>query len=154
MAIEIFFRKLYNSLAPADAAQAELMENLKPNAEYRAVLSQPRNPVFHRKAFALANIGFQAWDPPTDREYYGRPILKEFSTFRDELTIRAGFYDVTWTIDGHMRLKPHSWSWAEADQEKFERMYSAFIDVLLRDVLHNYTKDDLEYQVEQILRFS
>ena len=154
MAVEIYLRKLWDTLAPADSAQAELLESLKPNGEYKAIISQPRNPIFHRKAFALANIGFQAWEPPANREHNGKPILKEFESFREELTIRAGFYDVTWTMGGKMRLKAHSWSWGATDQEKFERMYSAFIDVILRDVLSGYTKDDLEQQVEQILRFS
>lgn len=141
-------------MAPADKAQAELLEQLNPNGEYKAVISQERNGQFHRKAFALANIGFQAWEPPEDREYRGKPILKEFESFREELTIRAGFYDPCWTMKGEMRLKPHSWSWGATDQEKFERMYSAFIDVILRDILTNYTKSDLEYQVEQVLRFA
>lgn len=153
MATTLYLRKLYNSFVPLDLATAELMEGLKPNAEFKAELSQPRNLLFHRKAFALASIGFAAWEPPIDREYNGKPILKNFDSFRDELTIRAGFYDVTWTLDGKMRLKPHSWSWGKADEEKFQRMYSAFVDVILRDVLTNYTEDELHNHVSKVLGF-
>jgi hypothetical protein len=153
MAVEIFFRKLHHVLVPADLAQMELMEALKPNGEYKAVLTQPRHPLFHRKAFALTKVGYDAWEPPAERQYKGRPILKSFESFRDEMTIRAGFYDVVWNMKGEMRLIPHSWSWGATDQEKFERMYSAFIDVILRDVLRGYSKDDLEDQVQRVLEF-
>jgi len=156
MAIEIYVRKVNNILMPSDIAQAELLDGLKPNSDYKAILTQPRNPLFHRKAFALSNIGFNAWIPPDDRQYKGRSIAKNFDSFRDELTIRAGFFDPVWKIGGEMRLKPHSWSWGETDQEKFERMYSGFIDVILRDVLSSklYTQQELERQVELVLGFS
>lgn len=154
MAVEIFFKKMYDSLVPADKAQLELMERLKPGGEYKAVLTQPRNIGFHRKAFALANLAFEHWSPPADKEYNGLPILKNFDFFRDELTILSGFYDVVWTIGGKMKLVPHSWSWGAADQEKFERMYSAFIDVILRDILTTYTKEDVDRVVAEVLRFA
>ena len=154
MAVEIYLRKLYDTLCPADSAQAKLMESLSPNGEYKAVLSRPRNPYFHRKAFALASVGFDAWEPPAEKLYQGRPVVKNFDAFRDDLTIQAGFSDAVWTLDGEMRLIPHSWSWGKTDQLKFEAMYSAFIDVILRDILTNYTKDDLDQVVHEVLRFS
>jgi hypothetical protein len=153
MATEIFVRKLYNCVVPADEAQAELFELLKPNSEYKAVFSQARSAAFHRKAFALANIGFEAWNPPEGQEYNGKPVLKTFEAFRESLTISAGFYDVTWTLEGRMKLKAHSWSWGAADQEKFERMYQAFITVILENILHNYTKEDLDEHVSRVLGF-
>lgn len=153
MAIEIFLRKLYDSFVPADKAQLEVMEQLSPNGEYKAVLTKPRNYGFHRKAFALAKAGFDAWEPPEERCYNGKPIEKNFKSFREELTIRAGYYDVVWTLAGKMRTVPHSWSWSNADQTKFEEMYNAMFNVLLQEVLTNYTKDDLEELVEELLKF-
>jgi hypothetical protein len=153
MAIEIFVRKLYDKLVPADQVSADAMENLKPNGEYKAVFTQPRNAKFHKKAFVLANIGFEAWEPPADKEYNGKPILKNFDSFREQLTIRAGFYDVVWTIDGKMKLIAHSWSWASTEQTKFEEMYSQFINVILSDIMTNYTRADLDAQVNKILGF-
>jgi len=154
MAVEIYLRKLYDTLVPCDQAQAEVLERLKPNAEYKAVFTQPRNPGFHRKAFALAQIAFDAWEPPKDKEYNGKPIMKEFEAFREELTVLAGFYDVTWTLAGKMKLRAHSWAWGAADQLKFEEMYQGFITVILRDILTGYTKDDLDATVDKILRFA
>lgn len=154
MAVEIYMRKLYNTFVPCDIAQMEVFETLPMNGEYRATLTQPRNPLFHRKAFALAKIGFDAWEPPAERQYKGRPILKNFESFRDELTIRAGFFDPVWKANGELRLVPHSWSWGAADQEKFERMYSAFVDVLLLDMApKGYTQDALEDHVNTLLGF-
>ena len=153
MATEIRVRKLYNAIVPADKAQAEVMEKLKPNGEYKAVFTQERNGPFHRKAFALASVGFDAWTPPDDKGFRGRKVEKNFDSFRDELTIRAGFYTPVYKFDGSLRLIPDSWSWGSADQVKFEEMYSKFIDVILQDVLTNYTRGDLDRVVSEVLRF-
>ena len=155
MALEIYVRKVNDVLVPSDIAQSELLEGIKPYSDYKAVLSQSRHPLFHRKAFALASIGFKYWTPPDEREYKGRTILKNFEAFRNDLTIRAGFFDPVWTIAGKMELKAHSWSWAKTDQEKFERMYSGFIDVIFRDILSSkrFTYEELQRQVDIILGF-
>jgi hypothetical protein len=154
MAVTIRVIKLYNTIVAADQGQAELLESLSPGGEYKAVFTQERNPRFHRKAFALASIGFDAWDPPKDKEYRGRPIEKNFESFRNELTIQAGFYTPVFKVNGDLRLVPDSWSWAKTDQLKFEAMYSAFIDVILKTVLTQYSKDDLEKVVEEVLRLA
>ena len=139
---------------PADSANMEVMECFTNGQDYKAILTQPRNPGFHRKAFALAKVAFKAWEPPENIDWNDRIIGKDFDSFRDMLTIKAGYYKPVWNLDGEMILKPDSWSFAKTDQLKFEKMYSAFIDVILQDILTNYTEDDLDFQVEQVLRFS
>lgn len=155
MAVEIYFKKINNVLVPSDIIQEELLERLKNNSEYKAVLSQPRNLPFHKKGFTMAHVGFDLWQPPEDRQFHGKPILKNFDVFRDEMTTLAGFYDPVWSINGTMKFNPHSWAFAAADQEKFERMYSGCIDVLFRDVLSNtrYTREELDAHVNKILGF-
>jgi hypothetical protein len=43
MATEIYLRKLHHSFVPIDAGQLGLMEDLAPNSEFKAVLTQPKN---------------------------------------------------------------------------------------------------------------
>lgn len=152
MAVEVIVRKLYDSVVPVDAANAELFEALKPNGEYTAVFTQTRNIKFHRKAFALIKVAFDALEFP-EVEHKGRKVKKNLAQFRDDVTILAGYYDVVFNYSGEMRLKAKSWSFARMDETEFEAMYSKLIDVILGKILTNYTRDDLDYQVEQVLRF-
>lgn len=153
MAIEVRVRKLYCSIVPVDAANAELFEDLTPNGEYKAVLTQERNPKFHRKAFALLKAIYDAWETPV-LMHKGQPVKKNMERLRKDLTILAGYYDVLFKYDGTMVLEAHSWAFANMDDETFGAMYSKLIDVALSKILTGYTKDDLEYHVERILRFA
>lgn len=114
-----------------------------------------RNPKFHRKFFALLNLGFEAWEPDARfKAYKGDPILKNFDRFREDVTILAGFYEQTFTLDGSMTLRAKSISFANMDDAEFEKVYSAVADVLLQKVLRNYAdREELDKVVEQILGF-
>lgn len=154
MAVEVMVRKLYDSIVPVDAANAELFEDLKPNGQYKAVFTQPRNALFHRKAFALLKVAFDAWDMPM-REHNGQPVAKNFEQFRNDVTILAGFYKVVFNYKGDFRLISKSWSYAGMDQTEFEALYSKLIDVILGNILNShYTREDLDRLVENVLRFA
>ena len=116
--------------------------------------SFPRNPKFHRKFFALLQVGFEAWEPGFEATHKGEPVGKDFDRFRKDVTILAGFYTPTFALDGTLELEAKSISFANMDDAEFERVYSAVVDVLLAKVLKNYTRDDLEQAVERILGFA
>jgi hypothetical protein len=115
----------------------------------------PRNAKFHRKFFALLQIGFDAWEPQRVRKSYkGRPVEKNFEQFREDITILAGFYEQTFDMKGRMRLRAKSISFANMDDVEFEALYSAVVDVLLRDVCANYAgRDELDAVVERVMGF-
>lgn len=115
----------------------------------------PRNSKFHRKFFALLNLGFEAWEPPRKRQSYkGHPVQKNFEQFREDITIAAGFYEQTFDLKGRMKLKAKSISFANMDDAEFEKVYSAVANVLLAGVLVNYSgRDELDVVVNQILGF-
>jgi hypothetical protein len=94
----------------------------------------PRNAKFHRKFFAMLNVGFDAWDPMRERKrntYKGVVIAKNFEQFREDVTILAGYRECYFDLDGRMRVKAKSISFANMEQDEFERLYSAVADVLL-----------------------
>lgn len=111
----------------------------------------PRNPRFHRKFFALLKIGFDCWEPGLAHD--GEPVAKDFEQFREDVTIMAGHYVQTWTLEGEMRLRAKSISFAAMDDDEFERVYSSVADVLLTRVLKGYKdRAELDRVVEHILR--
>ena len=113
-----------------------------------------RNGKFHRKFFALLNVGFEAWDPGRKhKQHKGMPVAKNFEQFREDVTILAGFYEQTFDLRGHMKVKAKSISFASMDQQEFERVYSAVADVLLQHVLTRYSRADLDEVVERVMRF-
>lgn len=124
--------------------------NLNPGDLVEVDMVIPRNQRFHRKFFALLEIGFDAWEPTLEHD--GNPVEKNFEQFREDVTILAGHYVQTWTLDGEMRLRAKSISFASMDDEEFERVYSSVADVLLSRVLSRYEgRSELDRVVDQIL---
>lgn len=115
----------------------------------------PRNQRFHRKFFALLELGFESWEPKRKRKQYkGMAVEKNFEQFREDVTILAGFYEQTFNLRGEMKLKAKSISFANMDDVEFEHVYSAVADVLLREVLLNYAgRDALDAVVNKIIGF-
>lgn len=115
----------------------------------------PRNPLFHRKFFALLTVGYEAWEPPRKRKTYkGIPVLKNFERFRADVTILAGYYVQTFGLDGKMTLEPKSISFAKMGEDEFQKLYSAVADVLLAKVLSTYKgREELDDVVDRIVGF-
>jgi len=135
-----FWRKM-KGMEPVEIAQVDLLV--------------PRDKVKHRKFFALLNVGFEAWEPGRKHKTYkGRQVAKDFEQFREDTIILAGFYDQTFDMAGHMKLKAKSISFANMDDMEFERLYSAVAQVLLEKVLTTYAgRDELDEIVEKIMKF-
>lgn len=116
----------------------------------------PRNPRFHRKFFALLDVGFDAWEPNRVRKSYkGRAMEKNREQFREDITILAGFYEQTFDLKGRMVIRAKSISFAKMDDVEFERLYSAVIDVLLREVCTRYAgRAELEAVADKFMGFA
>ena len=115
----------------------------------------PRNGKFHRRFFAMLNVGFDAWEPARKRKTYkGLAMVKNFDQFREDVIIAAGFYDQTFDLRGRMVLRAQSMSFANMDDAGFEALYSAVATVLLADVLKTYAgRDELDRVVDRMLGF-
>lgn len=151
---EIVLTKAANgALLPVDQQAQEYVSKLKLGAGIRVTAKQHRNPGFHRKYFALLNLAFDAWEPG-DKQYKGEPVRKNFDQFRNDITVLAGYYEMAVTLKGETRLTAKSISFASMKQDDFERLYSATIDVVLSRVLKNYSRDDLENVVNQLIGFA
>ena len=122
--------------------------SLAEGSVFKASITQPRNYKFLKKFFALIKFSYDAWDKP---ETQG--AAKSFDVYRDELIVLSGHYDTVFSLYGNFKLVAKSISFAKMDEKTFSELYSAAIDVILTHVLKNYTKEDLDDVVENILRF-
>lgn len=118
----------------------------------RADFKKMRNPKFHRKFFALLNIGFDAWEPGELTNEHG-PVEKNFEQFREDVTILAGYYEQHVRLDGSMRTVAKSISFANMDEIEFGKLYNSVVNVLLKRVLKNYQREDVDRVIDQILGF-
>ena len=139
-------------LIPATPSDEDKMSSIKNGQFLEAGMKQKRNLKFHRKFFAMLNIGFEAFEPD-QKDYKGQVAVKNFDRFRKDVIILAGFYDATYDIQGNLKLEAHSISFGKMSEDEFNKVYNACCNVLLQKVLHNYTRDDLDSVVEQLTRF-
>jgi len=150
---EIVLMKTANILVPHDEAAAEFIQKMKAGALMHADFKKVRNYQFHKKYFALVTFAFDQWEPRGGLTYKGQPVAKNKERFRKDVAILAGFFESTVNLKGEVRLEAKSISFAQMDEIEFEALYSKTIDVILSRILTQYTRDDLEEVVEQLLRF-
>ena len=143
------------ALVPGDSEATEALRKIKTGKALRMSATRMRNYEFHKKFFALVNFAYEHWEPGElpDARWRGVQPEKTFDRFRKDLIILAGFYEATYRLDGSVRIEAQSISFGRMDEDDFEALYSKVINVVLKHVLRNYTREDLDHVVEQILRF-
>ena len=151
--MKVYLTRTQSGLLPYEPDSEDWYRKLKLGQVIRGEFKKVRNYGFLRKYFALLNIGFDNWEPGEINSKYGIPE-KNFSRFRADLTILAGFYENTIRIDGSVRIEPKSISFAKMSAEDFSDLYSKTIDVLIKHVYRQkIDADRLNEIVEQYLRF-
>lgn len=140
-------------LLPADDEAAENLRKIKTGSYVVVEVKRENNYKFHKKLYALANLAYEAWEP-VKKEHKGVPILKNFDQFREDITILAGFYETRVRLNGEVRFIAKSWSFARMPDDEKDRLYNGIINVVLSNILTNYTRDDLDNVVNQVLSFT
>jgi hypothetical protein len=151
------------ALMPAHETDLEAVKKLPNGQPIRCKVTRVRNPLFHRKFFALMNHLFDIWEPPVvmaahelAQGYFDADLAqpeKNFDRFRKDLTILAGFYTHQFRVDGSVRVEPKSISFANMDEDEFEQLYDKMIDVGIKYVARNYTGPELRAVVDGIMEF-
>lgn len=139
------WRRFWSRMKALDAGEISFLEFII-----------PRNGKFHRKFFAMLDVGYDAWEPDRVRKSYkGRPVEKNRDQFREDIIILAGFSEQTFDLKGRMKVRAKSIAFAKMDDEEFENLYSSVCTVLLREVLKTYKdRAELDRVVEQIVGFA
>lgn len=157
MPVDLIIVKTASGLfAPyGEEAQAECAK-VKVGQLLQGKFTRMRNYEFHKKFFALMQLGFDMWsETATPLEYGGVPVLPQLNNFRKDITILAGFYNAYYNLKGEVRLEAKSISFGSMDQEEFEKLFSSCIDVILRKCFEGtaMTEKQLRERVEEVLRF-
>lgn len=139
---------------PLGSDDADLMKSIPLGSLLECEFSKKRNPQFHRKFFALLNLGYEYWSPPK-AEWRGLEAVKNFEVFREQITILAGFRDVTYNLDGSVKVKAKSISFAKMDDTEFQNVYSKVLDVIWNKVLNTVfeNRQQLDNAVNQLMGF-
>jgi hypothetical protein len=152
--MELNLIKTLTGLIPADPDSEDRYNKLKTGGVVTAEVKQVRNAKFLRKYFALLNIGFDNWTPGKIDSRYGVPE-KSFDRFRKDTTILAGYYHIVIRLDGSVKPEADSISFANMDEETFEKLYNATINVFLKHIYNSdMTRDKLDNMVNQVLSFT
>ena len=139
-------------LFPCDAPSLEIVNSWPVGQGIRATVRRARNVKFHRKFFAMLNLGFDAWEPPA-LEYRGLPVVKNFERFRKDCMVAAGYYEAVVNLKGEVRAEAKSIAFSNMDEGEFEAVYGKVADVLLQRVLTKYTRADLDRVVNELMGF-
>lgn len=152
-----FVKTPSGSLVPMDDAEAEKTRRWKAGGVVRGEFVLMRNGPFHRKMFSLLQVAYEAFCESVGGgvEHKGELVKPSFDVFREDLVIMAGHYEVSVGIDGSVRVKAKSLSFANCDQERFERIYSDVINAALKHVYKGATDErTLRSTVDRILQYA
>lgn len=140
-------------MLPEDQATKDYIDRLKHGALIRGEFKKMRNPQYHRKYFALLNFAFDNWQPVA-QTYKSQVVEKNFDRFRRDIAILAGFGFPVTNIKGEVRMEAKSISFASMDEAEFDKLYQATITVIMKHILVNYTKEEIDNVVSQLLDFT
>ena len=95
---------------------------LKLGETYEADIKRPRNIGFHRKFFALINLGHQ-----------NTSLEMPFETYRRYVIMKAGYFNSYITPKGTL-IEAQSISFSSMDEDTFSDLYSRALDVIIKDI--------------------
>ena len=123
------FKLAYNS-------DHEMVKKIPLNEPIVYDWKKPRNYKFHKKFFALLNL-----------VYENQEQFNNIDRLRSQLTIKAGYYETFFDIDGVEQFEAKSISFAKMDEAEFSELYSRIIDVVVQWL--GVDKEDILTEIEQ-----
>lgn len=127
-------KQINGSFIPATNSDKEVCNRFKVGDTMKAKVSKPRNPLFHRKFFAMLNITHQ-----------NQSKHQDFDHFRKYVICCCGKYDEIPSKKG-MLILPHSISFASMSELEFEDLYNNALDVC--SLIIKVDKKDLHDEVQ------
>jgi hypothetical protein len=98
---------------------------------------------FHKRFFAMLNCSINHF--PEDDKY---DRFRNINYLRKELLIYIGECEVTTNLMGQEHTSAKSISFRNMDQEKFEKIYSLTLDVLLKHFLNHLSMEDFVNDIQ------
>jgi len=107
--------------APYDTADHDLSAKIPEGDVVKAAKS--RNYKFHKKAFALLNIGFE-----------NQNRYEQFEIYRKVIIMRAGYYTMIKDLNNELHPLPDSLAFDKMGAEKFDKWYNDALEVISKDL--------------------
>ena len=158
---EFFVRKVQTergpALYPCHDPDEDYLKTLPRSQPLRVKVSKVRNYEFHKKFFALLNYAFEMWEPEPgeNQPAWAKHITpeKNFDRFRKDIIILAGFREVSYRVNGDVRVEAKSISFANMSEDEFGELYEAAFKVILQHVLKNYDDNELRMVMNELEAF-
>ena len=131
--MKLLLQNTLSGLVPLYPSDYDNKRKLVLGETYEADIKNPRNVGFHRKFFAMLNVGHE-----------NTRLEMPFDTYRKYMTVKAGFFTAYQTPKG-VYYDPDSISFASMEQDEFEDVYSRVLDKVIEDI--GVTKSDVEKQL-------
>jgi len=131
--MKLLLRNTISGLVPIYPSDQDEKRKLKLGVDYLVEVTNPRNIGFHKKFFALLNIGHENTN-----------LDMPFDTYRKYILMKAGYYKAYDTPKG-VFYDAESISFASMSQDKFEEVYSRVLDKIIADI--GCTTEEIEKQL-------
>ena len=132
--MKLYLRNTLHGLIPLYPSDYEEKKKLRIGADYLANITSPRNLGFHKKFFALLNLGFSNQD-----------IYPEFEYYRIVKTMECGYFKTIITERGKELYLPESINFASMDNDTFETLYNTMVQKLITDL--RISAEDIEAEI-------
>lgn len=138
--MSIFCKNTEQGLIPLYDSDLDEKKKLKLGETYEMTpkIWKERNLQFHKKFFALLNLGFDNT----------KMIGFDLKGYRSYITMKAGYADVYQTPRGLMAL-PKSIAFDKMDDTEFQSLYNSAIQVIIDDI--GATREDIEQNLINFL---
>jgi len=131
--MKLLLRNTIAGLIPLYPSDYDQKRKLKLGNDYEADIRNPRNIGFHKKFFALINVGHE-----------NTSLEMPFDTYRKYMIMKAGYFK-SYTTPKGTYYEADSISFASMSQDQFEDVYSRVLDKIIEDI--GATKEDIENQL-------
>lgn len=128
--MKLILRNTISGLIPVYPSDFDEKRKLKLGEDYEAEIKMPRNYQFHKKLFALFNVGCQ-----------NSKMDLPFDVYRKIMTVRSGFFTAYQTDKG-VYYEPDSLSFTAKDEVQMQEVYSRVLDAIIKDI--GSTSEEIE----------
>ena len=131
--MELYLKNTLHGLIPLYPSDYDEKKKLKIGETYKANITRPRNYEFHKKFFALINLGHD-----------NTSLEMPFDTYRKYLIQKAGFFKAYHTPKGTY-FEAESISFSKMSKEVFEDLYNRVVNEVIKDI--GTTTEEIEKQL-------
>ena len=131
--MKIFCKNTLSGLIPLYPTDQDEKKKLRIGQDYECDIKNPRNYEYHKRFFALINLG-----------HHNTRLELPFDVYRKIMTMRAGYFKA-YDTDKGIHYEADSISFGSKTQDEFEEIYSRVLDEIIKDI--GSTSEEIEKEL-------